>query len=94
MDRFIQRYKIIIVCPAQSDSLSSLPLLSQKAVQLLHKMGQADGSFLVRPNSRRPGYYALTLIYNQMPYHYEIVSEVCYIYSPSIYLHFQIVSHT
>ena len=39
-------------------------------------MGQADGSFLVRPNSRRPGYYALTLIYNQMPYHYEIVSEV------------------
>jgi tyrosine-protein kinase len=46
-----------------------------QAVQLLQKMGQADGSFLVRPNSRRPGYYALTLIYNQLPYHYEIVSE-------------------
>ena len=48
----------------------------QRAVALLQKTGQADGSFLVRPNSRRPGYYALTLIYNQMPYHYEIVSEV------------------
>ena len=30
----------------------------------------------MRPNSRRPGYYALTLVYNQMPYHYEIVCEV------------------
>ena len=45
-------------------------------MQLLQKRGKADGSFLVRPNSRRPGYYALTLVYNQMPYHYEIVCEV------------------
>lgn len=46
-----------------------------KAVALLQKKGKADGSFLARPNSRRPGYYALTLVYNQMPYHYEIVCE-------------------
>ena len=45
-------------------------------MQLLHKRGKADGSFLIRPNSRRPGYYALTLMHNQTPYHYEIVCEV------------------
>lgn len=45
------------------------------AVHLLQKRGLIDGSFVVRPNSRRPGYYALTLVYNQMPYHYEIVCE-------------------
>ena len=50
--------------------------LPQQAVQLLQKRGKADGSFLVRPNSRRPGYYALTLMHNQTPYHYEIVCEV------------------
>lgn len=43
---------------------------------LTRRGGQGDGSFLIRPNSRRPGYYALTLVYNQMPYHYEVVCEV------------------
>lgn len=42
---------------------------------LTRRGGLGDGSFLVRPNSRRPGYYALTLLFNQMPYHYEIVCE-------------------
>ena len=50
---------------------------TQKAVALLQKRAKGDGWFLVRPNSRRPGYYALTLVYNSMPYHYEIVCEVC-----------------
>ena len=50
----------------------------QKAVALLQKKAKGDGWFLVRPNSRRPGYYALTLVYNNMPYHYEIVCEVGY----------------
>ena len=49
---------------------------TQKAVALLQKKGKADGSYIVRPNSRKPGYYALTLVYNGMPYHYEIVCEV------------------
>ena len=49
---------------------------TQKAVTLLQKKGKADGSFLIRPNSRRPGYYALTLVYNSQPYHYEVVCEV------------------
>ena len=49
---------------------------TQKAVALLQKRAKSDGWFLVRPNSRRPGYYALTLVYNSMPYHYEIVCEV------------------
>lgn len=54
-----------------------LSIYPQKAVTMLTRRGgQGDGSFLVRPNSRRPGYYALTLVYNQMPYHYEIVCEV------------------
>lgn len=48
----------------------------QRAVALLQKRAKGDGWFLVRPNSRRPGYYALTLVYNSMPYHYEIVCEV------------------
>lgn len=50
--------------------------LTQRAVQLLQKKGKGDGSFLIRPNSRRPGYYALTLMYNSQPYHYEVVCEV------------------
>ncbi len=45
-------------------------------MQLLQKKGKGDGSFLIRPNSRRPGYYALTLMYNAQPYHYEVVCEV------------------
>jgi tyrosine-protein kinase len=47
-----------------------------RAVELLRDNGQVDGSFLVRPNSRKPGYYALTLVCKQMPYHYEIICEV------------------
>ena len=61
--------------PGLNRAFHSLSLL-QQAVQLLQKRGKADGSFLVRPNSRRPGYYALTLMHNQTPYHYEIVCEV------------------
>ena len=52
-------------------------LSSQSAVELLRKKGQVDGSFLVRPNSRKPAHYALTLVHNQMPFHYEIICEVC-----------------
>jgi len=44
---------------------------------MLTKRGHhGEGTFLIRPNSRRPGYYALTLLFNAMPYHYEIVCEV------------------
>ena len=57
-------------------SMHNTQLYVQKAVALLQKRAKGDGWFLVRPNSRRPGYYALTLVYNNMPYHYEIVCEV------------------
>lgn len=65
-----------------------LHYIMQRAVALLQKRAKGDGWFLVRPNSRRPGYYALTLVYNSMPYHYEIVCEVkeclsvCSLYNP------------
>lgn len=52
------------------------PPLQRAVTMLTRRGGQGDGSFLIRPNSRRPGYYALTLVYNQMPYHYEVVCEV------------------
>ena len=35
----------------------------------------SDGLFLIRPNSRKAGSYALTLVYKQTPYHYEVVCE-------------------
>lgn len=43
---------------------------------MLHENGALDGMFLVRPNSRSPNSYALTLMLDRKPYHYEIVSEV------------------
>lgn len=69
-----------IVSVEGSEEDINSPSLQKAVTMLTRKGGQADGSFLIRPNSRRPGYYALTLIYTQMPYHYEIVCEVsrCY----------------
>ena len=45
------------------------------AVETLKQRGMSDGLFLIRPNSRKAGSYALTLVYKQTPYHYEVVCE-------------------
>ncbi len=71
----------VFLSPTHFCTFCLLPLkvhlsLLWQAVQFLQRRGKADGSFLIRPNTRRPGYYALTLIYNQLPYHFEIVCEV------------------
>ena len=49
-------------------------LSRDEANKLLEKHGLSDGLFLVRPNSKRAGYYALSLVENKMPYHFVIVS--------------------
>ncbi len=71
----------VFLSPTHFCTFCLLPLnvhlsLLWQAVQFLQRRGKADGSFLIHPNTRRPGYYALTLIYNQLPYNFEIVCEV------------------
>ena len=58
-------------------NLSCVSLCPQAAVETLKQRGMSDGLFLIRPNSRKAGSYALTLVYKQTPYHYEVVCEVC-----------------
>ena len=49
-------------------------LSREDANSLLEKHGLSQGLFLVRPNSKRAGYYALSLVDNKIPYHFVIVS--------------------
>ena len=49
-------------------------LSREDANNLLEKHGLSQGLFLVRPNSKRAGYYALSLVDNKIPYHFVIVS--------------------
>lgn len=49
-------------------------LSRQIANNLLENNGMKDGLFLVRPNSKRAGYYALSLAEGNVPYHFVIVS--------------------
>lgn len=49
-------------------------LSREDATNLLEKHGLSQGLFLVRPNSKRAGYYALSLVDNKIPYHFVIVS--------------------
>ena len=49
-------------------------LTREDANTLLEENGLSQGLFLVRPNSKRVGYYALSLVDNRVPYHFVIVS--------------------
>ena len=49
-------------------------LSREEANTLLEENGLSQGLFLVRPNSKRVGYYALSLVDNKIPYHFVIVS--------------------
>ena len=44
---------------------------------MLASKGSPDGMFVVRPHSSKPNHYALTVMYQMVPYHFEIVSQVC-----------------
>ena len=52
-----------------------LPIL-QRAVLTLREKGSNEGLFLVRPHSSKPNHYALTVMYQNTPYHFEIVCQV------------------
>ena len=43
---------------------------------MLASKGAMDGMFVVRPHSSKPNHYALTVMFQKTPYHFEIVSEV------------------
>ena len=43
---------------------------------MLASKGSLDGMFVVRPHSSKPNHYALTVMYQMVPYHFEIVSQV------------------
>ncbi|XP_001602126.1 tyrosine-protein kinase Shark [Nasonia vitripennis] len=43
-----------------------------EAINLLHKNGDLDGSFLVRLSERHDGIRVLTVMYNKTPYHFQI----------------------
>jgi tyrosine-protein kinase len=45
----------------------------QRAVLTLREKGGQDGHFLVRPHSTKPNHYALTAMYQNNPYHFEII---------------------
>ena len=49
-------------------------LSREDANTLLEENGLTQGLFLVRPNSKRAGYYALSLVDDRVPYHFVIVS--------------------
>lgn len=47
-----------------------------EAINLLHKNGDLDGSFLVRLSERHDGIRVLTVMYNKQTYHFQVQKQV------------------
>ncbi|XP_066603271.1 tyrosine-protein kinase Shark [Prorops nasuta] len=51
-----------------------------EAIELLHKNGDVDGSFLVRVSDRHGGTYVLTVMYHRQSYHFQIQKKSEFLY--------------
>ncbi|KAI6651283.1 Protein tyrosine kinase [Oopsacas minuta] len=71
----LERFEVDKPAPLTTSVEWLHPNLSREdANNLLEANGLSQGLFLVRPNSKRAGYYALSLVDNKIPYHFVIVS--------------------